>query len=793
MKRRQLLFFAVGTASLSACGGAGGDTPGSGSPSEPPAAVPPPPPSPPPPDSPPPSPTPSPPPPPPPPPPPAGDAPPLSGNDVVWIALSHVGGDQPFTVGQPFRKGEIASGQAITANVARFQADVRNYWDDGSVRFAVLSGVAPAGYVVVRKGGTPAAGTAVPEPAIEASVRFSSVVDASGAAVAGGSLVAELSSARAAGSGPWSRTSPRRVRQVSGPEMSEFHYFVPTADPHTHVWFYVRAYATGQVEVETVVENGWLRVAAPGRRDYDVQVSVGGTVRYQGTAIRQHHHTRWSRVDWIGTDPQLVPRHDVTYFQATGLVPRLAVTSMNASSYASTPDAGTKYSAWTLAAANQPAPFARANIDPALGSGGHSDNVGLLPAWDMTYLVEGNAGAYLAIQGNCRAGGRFSVHYRDEASGRPARGSQYLTLCLNDTNVGISDNAGNGVQLTPAPTGGTNSPDWYFSHGPSLGYMAYLTSGRWSAWEELQHFSTAADFFQSGNVYGGYRIGPWYTQLRVHAWIYRIRTQAAIVAPQALAGVSIAEPLDIGQRTEALGRLDADIDYYHGVYVSGAVTATPSAARDNVFGLFYMNQDYDEANDGQHTYGGMMEGYNALAVMWSCLTEATSNPRLRDLAAFVARFPVGMLGAAPGSTLWDWRVFSFYQLSFGTGGWNGTSLVPTTFRPSWDAQWTWMTTQLPWASGSPASITPDSRLRSIAPDTVPGRYVLSGPIASITTSSHVVAMLACVAFAHELAARLNIPGADTMAARFYGSDTWRDSVDTSFKNYAGWAIRSRRL
>jgi hypothetical protein len=644
--------------------------------------------------------------------------------------------------------------------------------------------------MVVSRGDAVAASPMVAEPAFSAIARFTSVSDASGASVAGGSLQADIGSARGV-STAWARTRANRVRAILGPVMSEFHYFVPTADTHIHVWFYVRAYVTGQIEVETVVENGWLRVEGAGSRTYDFQLQIDGSVRFESAGVRHLHHTRFSRVDWVGSDPNFIPRHQVEYLQSTTLVPTLAVNSLNASAYRNTPDAGTKYTEWTLAGAHQPMPFSLANVDPALGSGGHSDNVGLLPAWDMAYLVEGNPGAYLAVQGNCRAGGRFSLHYRDELTGRPARGSQHPTLGIHDTNAGISDNSGNSPILTPPPTGGVNAPGWTYSHGPSLGYLAYLTSGRWHAWEELQFHSATADFFQRSNLFNGYRICPWWTQLRVHAWVYRARAQAAVAAPQLLADAEPLDALDRDQRDEALGRLNSDIDYYHGVYVSGDVVSTPSAARDNPFGLFYMNQDYDEANDGQHTYGGMMQGYNALAILWSAVAEATSNPRLLELARFVARFPVGMLGAAPGSSRWDWRVFAFYQSSFGTGGWNGSDIVPTRFRASWDEQWGYLTSPALWQSGNPASLPADNRLRQFFPATTAGQYVMGAPMGSFGTSSHVVAMVASVAFAHELTTRIEVPGAATMAARLYGSDTWRDSLGGSFRDYAGWAIRSR--
>ena len=104
-------------------------------------------------------------------------APAPADGDLVSLRLTTPStGPQPFTVGQIFRKGDLPGDAAITASIGQFQAEVRNRWSDGSVRFAVLSGVAPSGSIAIRKGGTPYAASSVAEPGIEATVTFASVV-----------------------------------------------------------------------------------------------------------------------------------------------------------------------------------------------------------------------------------------------------------------------------------------------------------------------------------------------------------------------------------------------------------------------------------------------------------------------------------------------------------------------------------------------------------------------------------------------------------------------------------------
>ena len=62
------------------------------------------------------------------------------------------------------------------------------------------------------------------------------------------------------------------------------------------------------------------------RKDYTVSVRVGGAVRYSAP-IGHFHHSRWSRVDWVGSDPQVRPSHNAAYLRSTKLVPNYGYTS----------------------------------------------------------------------------------------------------------------------------------------------------------------------------------------------------------------------------------------------------------------------------------------------------------------------------------------------------------------------------------------------------------------------------------------------------------------------------------
>jgi hypothetical protein len=46
-----------------------------------------------------------------------------------------------WTIGHPFRQGDVPRGTLLVADGDEFQSDVRNRWPDGSVKFVVLSGL----------------------------------------------------------------------------------------------------------------------------------------------------------------------------------------------------------------------------------------------------------------------------------------------------------------------------------------------------------------------------------------------------------------------------------------------------------------------------------------------------------------------------------------------------------------------------------------------------------------------------------------------------------------------------
>ena len=586
--------------------------------------------------------------------------------------------------------------------------------------------------------------------------------------------------------------------------MSEFHYFLPTADAHTHVWFEVRAYSSGDVEVLTRIENGWLKIAAPGRRTYDVTVTIGGTLRYTGLGIVQYHHTRWARVDWAGTDPAAYMAQSVASMSAAQVVPTPAVASLTAAAITNYPDAGTKFSAWTADLAMRPVPFAIANNDTALGSGGFTDNVGVFNSIEMTFVASQHAGAYFAQLGNAMSAGRFCVHYRDELTGLPVESSANVAYTINDADSGISDAPGssNPANETPTPLGGVSSPVWVFSHGQKHGYLAYLLSGRWHHLDTLQQYaSTGALAFKTSWL--GYNVAPLWTQLRTVAHLTDYIAKSAKVMPSHINGTAISGTLAT-YRTEALGRWNSTVDYNWTLLHPSATYSGDfgymASARDNAFGVWYMNSfSGDAGSAGLADYSQMQQAFMQGAILWSLVsrTPTADQSKLDWLAQFAARHPVGLMGGTTASPKAEWRTWANYATEFATGSPGDTH----TFYATWAAWESAFLTAPPFRAGAGDTSPPlpvNNRLyefQLIAEQ----RVLRVGGLAEINAeSSHANAMAQVMAYAYEAAGRVSMPGSETMAQRYFGSDTYTASViasglSSSWRNRPGPAVKPRRL
>lgn len=482
----------------------------------------------------------------------------------------------PFTLGHVFKQGDVPAGQSVTATgAAAFQCLAKSAWPDGSLKFAVLSGTASltasTPLTITLDAGSAAGGTALTTTDLK-----NTGVTASVACTAFGTV-------------SWATTDWDTPFQTwcSGPSMSSWIYRKAVgSDAHLVAWLEVRLYAGGQVEVLPWIENGYLQVASPTNKSDTYAFSLGGSQRVS-VVIDLKHHTRTPLINgselsyWLGSDPGVTPKHNAAYMQATEQVPTYRA---NVSPSA----------AIVTALPSTYAPLQEGSLhftSDDMSSPGYQAPIGLLPEHDVLYLTT-TADTYASVIRNGYSAGRYAIHYRDETTNLPPLFSAYPTLVIRSSQ-GIKDGGASSTNsYTPVMTGG-NPPGWDTAHCPSVGYMAYLLTGRWYFMEECQFAATAIHFSVTDEARAGKQwhsaISNWdqvsttayatsdgivttSVQLRAGAWNLRTLAQALSVTPS-------THPLF----TNLKNSVEKTIDYYHDVYV---------AQTSNQFGFVFDNLSY---------------------------------------------------------------------------------------------------------------------------------------------------------------------------------------------------------
>ena len=562
-------------------------------------------------------------PPPPPPPPAPAPAPAPSGSIAFTLNSATAAAAAPFCIGFAFKSGDVPSGHGVTGSLSHLQVTALNRWPDGSLKFALVAGraalVANTNLTVTLASGTASSGTNLALSDLKATGVTASV------------------SCGSFGSAAWATTdwdSPFRV-WATGPEMSSWIYRKPVgSDQHLVAWLEVRLFADGSVEVLPWIENGFIHVAAPANKSAVYRFTLGGTQRFSGS-IDLPARTRTPLIDgtklshWLGTDPAVVARHDVDYLTSTELVPPYRATvaadstlvTQMAASYTPLQQGDFTYSG------------------DAMASGGYAAPIGLLPQHDMLYLVANSMSVGPALQRNGYSAGRYGIHFRDETTHKPLRFSAHPTT---STNYSTTNDY-------PAVASGTTPAQWETAHHPSVGYMAYLLTGRCYHMEQVQFAATANYLFMNDasrhGVDGWYEPIPGGVQVRHCAWAFRTLMHALSVTPDA----------DTVLQGEFEASVESNIARFHSRYVATA---------NNPQGFIQPDVDYSTAYGpipaaaatGYMASGWMQDFFTGVygwALAMNLPITSTARTQLSEFFQWKAQSIVGRFGAdGTGSNYW---------------------------------------------------------------------------------------------------------------------------------------------
>lgn len=572
--------------------------------------------------------------------------PPGTGGPIASFTLtSTVGGSSlPFSIGHAFKQGDVPSGATLGADTA-VQVTSKNFWPDGSLKFAIISGrktltINVPATVTLATGGTVASGSTLTTTDLRATGVTASIT------------------CGAFGTVSWATTdwdSPVAT-WASGPEMSSWCYRKAVgADAHLVGWLEVRLWASGAVEVLPWIENGYVRVASPTSKSATYSFTLGGSSRFSGSiGLLNHNRTPLASsttfTHWLGADPAIRPNHDKAYLMASAMVPTYrAVVGGGAAVWSGLTQTFT--------------PLQQGNFRVDMGAVGYSNSIGLIPEWDVLYLVSNDARAYAGVICNAYGGGRYGTHYRDESTQLPIKFSDYPHTCLG-TGSGVSGLGESSTNDFLPNNSGTSSPDWDTPHHPQIGYMAYLITGRRYFMEEVQ-FVANINFLKVGDLERSLSAGIFLPNIgaltpRGAAWALRSLALAATVTPDADA-----------LATEYLASVKSNADFNYTKYATGG---------NNPFGFVNPYENYN-APSAPWTGPIWQEDFFTASIGWMLAMKPLITGGLSNLSAFFAWKAISIIGRLGGTASTDflYRDAAQYTVAFsssaspdfntGTGPW----------------------------------------------------------------------------------------------------------------------------
>lgn len=469
-----------------------------------------------------------------------GSTAPQDPADITTFSLiaGSSGSAIPFSIGQAFKQGDIAvTDEGVSVIGATAQVTPKNYWPDGSLKFAVISGTASL------TGGTPSTITVRRAAPSNGTALTLADLQATG-------ITADFGTGGAYGSATFSNGdfgSPFES-WISGHRMSSWVFRKPFgSDAHLVAWMEVRLYAGGAVEVLPWIENGYCDVASPASKSATYTFALGGVSKFSG-AIYLYARQRTVLVSgtvtsyWLGTAHDVIVKHEPHYLQDTELVP--AYSTDISPTHAEVTGLPSSFT-----------PLQQGAFDSSLASGGFHNHVCLLPQWDALHLTTTATSTYKAVIYQGYSAGRYAFHFRDEATNRVPR--------INDSKFATRTHPGLGS--SPFPAASESPPTsmlWSIDHQPMVGYLPYLITGRYYFLEEVQ-FLASTNFFliSTGARNNG---SGWFAahsnsneSPRTCAWGIRGLTYAAAVTPD-------ADPQ--GLRAAYMAHLKNNIDFYWGMY-----------------------------------------------------------------------------------------------------------------------------------------------------------------------------------------------------------------------------------
>lgn len=434
-------------------------------------------------------------------------APSTPSGGIVGFNLQNTGSAQSaryVTFGQPFVQGAISASTNLVATIngqqSPAQMDIKTTYSDGSVRFAVITVLAPALSASQTVGGYLSTGGSAGTP-INLATALSSYnvsVNLTGGVTNSINATAQLQSALSSG---------KATYWLRGPLATQARVDVPVTSS-LHIIFDITAYADGTFSTDAQFANDYAMQATGGTLSYTATISQNGNTAYTSPSLKHYQYQHWHKVVYSGTAPAINVQHDVAYLIKTGVFPNYDLTTGI--------DSG-----------------AIENISyTPLGSGGYTlympntgdrTDVGPTTGWNINWLLTQDKTAAQTAINQADTAGSIPWHFFDPATGDYISLDKYPSLWAD----------GRG---TPTLTQSIAEPTWTLdvAHHPDAAFVPYVMTGARVYLDQINAQATAAELLtwngprQDGK---GLVLTGTALEVRAQAWALRDVDEAAWANP----------------------------------------------------------------------------------------------------------------------------------------------------------------------------------------------------------------------------------------------------------------------
>jgi hypothetical protein len=442
--------------------------------------------------------------------------------------------DVPVTFGQVFKKGDIKQGVLPSVPRASVQADVKRRYDDGSVRFAVISLRLPEldgdTTVAIRDGVQDQ--LAKPMPVLAADLLKTDFDAAVTLTFPDGAKRSASARALLTSAGPKAKT------WLAGPVVTEWLLDGTLdgpdgqPDPDLRVQFHVRAYAgCKHIRVSVVVENCLDTWA--GNIGYDVGISIGrqGRVVYEKQGVDHRRLSRWRKDVWWPEAPaQADVAHDLANLSASGALPNYDRSLV-------IPEKALDEIAVRWAQSRETDILGSGSLTKYMPTTGGRPEIGPYPNWTVQYLLSRDPRAKAIVLGNGDLAGSWPIHVRNTKTGRILTLDERPKFWLNGYRDDDRERPLWQPDRKPPPprrTADGKEHPYYLSpdvaHMGSYAYVPYLVTGDFYYLEEAYFWGNYALLAQ-WSVPRQDGQGIMSDQIRGNAWGLRNIADASFIAP----------------------------------------------------------------------------------------------------------------------------------------------------------------------------------------------------------------------------------------------------------------------